>query len=86
MAAKYEPTAAETASVNNIFTYHRPHGDQPERYEKIRVDFRLLAHTLQMLCPPGRERSLAITHLQQACMCANAAIAIGEKPPEGGIE
>jgi hypothetical protein len=64
--------------IKNIFTYHKPKADQPERYEKLREGARLLAQGINELCPESREKSLAITNLQQAVMWANASIAINE--------
>lgn len=57
------------------FTYHAPSGDQPSRYERIRAEARTLAETFNGLCPESRELSLAFTHLEDAVMWANAAIA-----------
>jgi hypothetical protein len=60
------------------FTYHRPHGDQPARYEELRGKALKLAEDITRACPPGRERALAITNLEQAIFWANAAIARNE--------
>lgn len=57
------------------FTYHAPHGDQPGRYEVIRRNALEYARYIEDLCPESREKSLAMTHLEQAVMWANAAIA-----------
>ena len=65
--------------IANTFTYHRPFGDQPARYEKIRGWAKEFAEALELLCPESREKSLAFTNLQQAVMWANASIAINEK-------
>ena len=65
--------------IEETFTYHKPFGDQPKRYELIRSAARILANTIQDSCPESREKSLAFTNLQQAVMWANAAIAINEK-------
>lgn len=67
--------------IGNIFTYHRPFGDQPDRYERLRWEAKMLANTINRDCPESREKSLAITSLQQAIMWANASIAINEKEP-----
>ncbi len=64
--------------VHNAFTFHPPKEDQPERYAKLRERSRSLAYCIEELCPPSRERSLALTNLQNACMWANAAIACNE--------
>ena len=60
------------------FTYHAPKGDQPARYEELRNEARLLAVTISDLCPKSREKSLAITRLEEAVMWANASIARNE--------
>lgn len=72
-----EPRTAEglLADIDVRFTYHAPTDDQVPRYEEIRHDARLYAERLVDLCPPSRELSLALTHLEQCVMFANAAIA-----------
>lgn len=61
--------------IENNFTYHRPSGDQPERYERIRAKAKELAYLIDELCPDSREKSLAMTQLEDAVMWANASIA-----------
>ena len=61
--------------IEHRFTYHAPKGDQPARYTEIRDEAKKLAHTINRLCPDGREKSLAITNLEEVVMWANAAIA-----------
>ena len=65
--------------IANIFTYHKPFGDQPARYELLREEAGKLATLINELCPESREKSLALTTIQQAIMWANAAIAINER-------
>ncbi len=65
--------------VENVFTYHRPFGSQPQRYEILRAQARAIASYIDKSCPDSREKSLALTNLQQAIMWANASIAINEK-------
>lgn len=57
------------------FTYHPPKDDQPQRYEKLRFNGRNLAEMIDELAPESREKSLALTKLEEAVMWANAAIA-----------
>lgn len=64
--------------IDHIFTYHTPKEGQPAKYQTIRENCRQAAHAINELCPDSREKSLAITHLQEASMFANAAIAIHE--------
>lgn len=65
--------------IDNTFTYHRPFGTQQVRYEALRSAARELATLIQGSCPESREKSLALTNLQQSIMWANASIAINEK-------
>lgn len=67
--------------INNIFTYHPPFGTQQERYVAIRDKAKELAHLVNEACPESREKSLALTNLQQSVQMANASIAINEKAP-----
>ena len=65
--------------LTNIFSYHAPVGDQEVRYDIIRSQAKSLAIHIEKWCPRSREKSLAITKLQECVMMANAAIAIHEK-------
>lgn len=60
------------------FTYHAPKGDQPAKYEQIRAFARDFASLLNILCPESREKSLAVTKLEEVVMWANAGIARNE--------
>ena len=64
--------------IESIFSYHKPTATQPLRYETIRDTAKTLAYTINDNCPDSREKSLAITNLQQAVMWANASIALNE--------
>lgn len=64
--------------IENNFKYHAPKEGQPEKYESIRQVAKILATTIDKLCPDSREKSLAMTNLEQAVMWANAAIARNE--------
>ena len=64
--------------IINNFSYHAPKDDQPERYEAIRHKCSMLAAYICEKCPESRERSLALTKLEEAVMWANAAIARNE--------
>ena len=64
--------------LDNIFSYHSPKGDQPERYVKIRDAGKALAQTI-LDCTPGcADQTAAIRKVREAVMTANAAIAINE--------
>ncbi len=57
------------------FTYHKPKEGQPEMYEDIRAQALRFAVTLNEYCPDSREKSSAMTKLDEVVMHANAAIA-----------
>ena len=65
-------------SIEKSFTYHAPKDDQPARYVEIRNKGKEFAKLINKLCPESRERSLAITKLEETIMWANAAIARNE--------
>jgi hypothetical protein len=66
--------------IDHRFTYHAPTPTRVVLHEDVRRDCRELAHVLNETLPEGREKSLALTHLQEVMMWANAAIALA---PEG---
>ena len=74
----YQISDEENRRLAKDFTYHPPKGDQPERYLAIRESAGGLALILMGRCPPSRERSLALTALEEAVFWANASIARNE--------
>ncbi len=73
-----DPNARPTHDLGKRFTYHPPHGTQQKRYELIREKAGTFASSLEGVCPPSRELSLALTKLEEAMFWANAAIARNE--------
>lgn len=67
-----------TEGLKNRFTYHPPKGDQTDRYQTIRREALKFAELVDELAPDSREKSLFITHLEDAVMWANASIARNE--------
>jgi hypothetical protein len=67
-----------TEELNRRFSYHPPKGNQAERYENLRAYGRELAVHIDILCPDSREKSLAMTALEEAIMWAIASIARNE--------
>jgi hypothetical protein len=63
------------ADLKKRFTYHAPKQGQPEKYEAIRAKALELAELLDAQCPDSREKSLAVTALEETVMWANASIA-----------
>lgn len=72
------------SDFEKIYRYHKPTGDQAERYQMIRDKARELAELIRDACPASRERSLAFTKLEEASMWANASIARNEEGTDDG--
>lgn len=68
----------QNPQIENNFSYHSPKEGQPEKYADIRNEAKELAYTIDRLCPGSREKSLAMTKLEEAVFWANASIARGE--------
>ena len=64
--------------IENNFRYHAPKEGQPQRYTELRDAAKTLALYIDHECPNSREKSLALTKLEEAVMWANAAIARNE--------
>ena len=62
--------------IRDTFRYHAPDDRQRAVFERIRTQMTATAVEVAFLIPNSRERSLFITHMQQAQMMANAAVAI----------
>jgi len=68
--------APTQADLDNRFDYHPPKDDDTRTaHESVREDCRTLAENLVAIVPPGRELSLALTHLEEVMMWSNAGIA-----------
>ena len=61
--------------IEDNFKYHPPKEGQPEKYEDLRSKAKELAYLIDELCPKSREKSLAMTKLEEGIMWANASIA-----------
>jgi hypothetical protein len=61
--------------IENNFTYHEPNKDKTLKYQVIRDYAKEFAYRIENHCPDSREKSLAMTKLEEAVMWANAAIA-----------
>lgn len=57
------------------FTHHPPTEAQVGIYALIRGEAKDLAHLIDAMCPDSREKSTALTKLEECVMHANAAIA-----------
>ena len=65
--------------IENWFTYHTPHGDQLDRYQRIRDAGKALAHEILLCTKPSPDQTAALRKVREAVMTANAAIACNEE-------
>lgn len=65
--------------LKHRFTYHAPGTTQMQKYQNIRANALAFAELIDAMCPDSREKSLAITNLEETVMWANAAIARNEQ-------
>lgn len=63
------------AQIDIAFTSHNVDKAAERKIETIRDMCRALAIGIDDFCPDGREKSLALTELEQVMFWANAAIA-----------
>jgi hypothetical protein len=61
--------------LRNRFTYHAPDNDKRFKHETVRSLLGDMAEELNDYLPEGREKSLVMTHLEEAMFWSNAAIA-----------
>lgn len=73
-----KPTDAE---LENRFRYHKGPPSRNVKHDAVTEKTLALAKELRDLLPPGRNLALALTHLEDVRMRANAALACDS--PEG---
>ncbi len=61
--------------IDNRFTYHAPMESQIKTYQDVRNIAKEFAMFLNESCPESREKSLAVTRLEEVVFWANASIA-----------
>ena len=62
--------------MSRRFTHYPPHDEvQAAQHGNVRAHCKHLAFYLDEVLPDSREKSLAITHLEETMMWANAALA-----------
>lgn len=62
-------------TIERNYSYHKPTDDTAKVHEVIRNEGKRMAHLIDEECPASREKSLAMTKLEEAVMWANASIA-----------
>lgn len=61
--------------IENRFAYHKPDDEKIVLHEQVRENCKQLAQWLNSTLPAGREKSRAMTALEDVMFNANAAIA-----------
>lgn len=61
--------------LEHRFTYHPPQGGQPAMYEAVRDAALNYAKLINVLVPDSREKSTALTKLDEVVFWSNAGIA-----------
>lgn len=72
-----EREITESERIEQMFTYHPPHGEDQRAYAAVRAAGKTLALTILNAAPGCADRSDAIRKVREAVMTANAAIALG---------
>lgn len=73
---KFDPVDYDEA-LADLFAYHPPKSPEVgQLHEKIRDQFNYTAQLMNAWLPGSREKSLALTKIQEAMWAANAAVAI----------
>ena len=60
--------------IESRFSYHKPTEDKAQIYPILREEAKKLAYLIEQYVPEGREKSLALTKLEETIMWANAGI------------
>ncbi|NJO82034.1 MAG: hypothetical protein HC828_04045 [Blastochloris sp.] len=74
---------SQPINLDELFTYHKPTGQQPQYYTRIREAGRKFAEELLACTPAGADQSAALRKIREAVMTANAAIATTNHGGEG---
>lgn len=65
---------SENEIINRV-TYHKPSESGVERHKRLSDAAAALLRTIEEIVPDGREKSLAITKIEEAKMWASAGVA-----------
>lgn len=76
MTDQQEQRDALRSRLRNDLLYHVPPNEEARRnLDELRGETLRLGSQWIEVCPPGRDLSMALTHLEEAQRCAIAAIA-----------
>lgn len=68
-------------NVDEVFSYHSPVGDQPERFKRISEATKFAALVILESAPRCPDRTRALNALRDARMLANSAVALENVEP-----
>lgn len=68
----------ECAGISKTYAYHKPSPEGLAKITELRKLFSDADAMIQSLCPASRDRSIAITCLEDACMRAIKAVVIND--------
>lgn len=76
--------ATSDSEIQRRFAYHQPRGTEVvATHQEVREHCAKLAVRLNRLLPESREKSLALTKVQEAMWAANAAVALHMNEGDG---
>lgn len=84
MAREKSPLTLLLEDVKNRFAFHPATEVTGSQHDAVRRDLSRVAQGLAKLLPDGREKSLALTKLEEAMFWANASIA--RQPAESSAD
>lgn len=66
----------DTRELDRRFDHHAPDTLRAQRHQELRTAFKTVAKIIDLNCPgDSREKSLAMTNLEQSLFWGNAAVA-----------
>lgn len=78
---KYPLAPADSAILEDFFTYHQPTGDQALRYTLINEAAKAFAEVVMRYSSFLPDRMAALRLIREARMTANAGVALGKLAP-----
>lgn len=83
--SNYDDQMIDPRDIEHRFAFHAADTQEKrDAHGSVRQHCRQLADYINEHVPDGREKSLAITHLEETMMWANAALARGTVDLRGG--
>lgn len=70
----FEWLGLERKMISATFAYHKPSASGLEKINKLRESYTELSSILNIIAPPSRELSVALTNLEQSAMWAIKAV------------